>query len=123
MGLGAGGTVLCRTGRRNPKIRQEVKRDCAIVIESIAGDGRVLAPLIIHSSTAHLMCHQSNINYEINTDAFFTYSKAGYTSSEIALDWFDQIFEPRSHPSTRMIEHRILILHGHSSHVDNIEFI
>jgi len=123
MGLGAGGTVLCRTGRRNPKIMQDGKRDWATVIEVIAGDGKVLAPLVIHSSTAHLMGHHSNINYEISTDAFFTHSKAGYTSSEITLDWFDQVFEPRSRPAIGIMEHRILILDAHSSHVNNIQFI
>ena len=123
MGLGGGETVLCRTGRRNPKIMQEGKRDWVTVIEAVGGDGKVLAPLVIHSSTAHLMGHHSNINYEIDNDAFFTYFKAGYTSPEIALDWFDQIFEPRSRPAQEISQHRILVLDGHSSHVNNIEYI
>ena len=123
MGLGAGGTVLCRTGRRNPKIMQEGKRDWVTVIEAVSGDGKVLAPLVIHSSTAHLIGHHSNINYEIDNDAFFTYSKAGYTSSEITLDWFDQIFEPRSRPAQGITQHRILLLDSHSSHVNNIALI
>jgi len=123
MGLGVGGTGLCRTGRGDPKIMQDGKRDWATVIEAIAGDGKVLAPLVIHSSTAHVMGHHSNINYEISTDAFFTHSKAGYTSSEITLDWFDQVCEPRSRPAIGIMEHRSLILDGHSSHDNNIQFI
>jgi len=101
MELGAGGTVLCRTGRRNPKIMQDGKRDWATVIEVIAGDGKVLAPLVIHLSTVHLMSHHSNINYEISTDAFFTHSKGRYTSSEITLDWFDQVL---NHVHDRLLE-------------------
>jgi len=56
---------------------QDGMRDWATVIEVIAGDGKVLAPfqVVIHLSTAHLMGHHSNINYEISTDAFFTHSK------------------------------------------------
>ena len=83
MGLGEGGTVLCRTGRRNPKIMQEGKRDWVTVIEVVAGTGKVLAPLVIHSSTAHLMGHHSNINYGSSQDAFSTHLKAGYTSTEV----------------------------------------
>ena len=123
MGLDGGGTVLCRTGRRNPNIMQDGKRDWVTVIEAVGGDEKVLAPRVIHSSTAHLMGHHSNINYETDNDAFFTYSKTGYLSSEIALDWFDQIFEPRSRPAQGITQHRILVLDSHSSHVNNIEFI
>lgn len=103
IGLGAGDTMLCRTGRRNLKIMQDGKRDWATVIEVISGDGKVLAPLVIHSSTTYLMGNHSNINYEISTNAFFAHLKAGYTSSEIALDWFDQVFEPRSRPIMRIV--------------------
>ena len=35
MGLGGGGTVLCRTGRRNPKSMQNGKRDWVTVIEAV----------------------------------------------------------------------------------------
>jgi len=83
MGLEGGGTVLWRTGRRNPKIMQEGKRDWVTVIEVVAGTGKVLAPLVIHSSTAHLMGHHSNINYGSSQDAFFAHLKAGYTSTEV----------------------------------------
>ena len=123
MGLGGGGTVLCRTGRRNSKIMQEGKRDWVTVIEVVSGTGKVLAPLVIHSSTTHLMGHHSNINYESSQDAFFTHSKAGYTSTEITLNWLDQVFEPRSRPISGIKEHQILVLDGHSSHTNNIMFI
>jgi len=62
---------------------QEGKRDWVTVIEVVAGTGKVLAPLVIHSSTAHLMGHHSNINYGSSQDAFFAHLKAGYTSTEV----------------------------------------
>ena len=123
MGLGGGGTVICRTGRCNPKIMQEGKRDWVTVIEVVSGVGKVLPSLVIHSSAADLMGHHSNINYETSQDAFFTHSKAGYTSAEITLDWLDQVFELRSRPLAGIMEHRILVLDAHSSHINNIEFI
>jgi len=123
MGLGGGGTILCRAGRKNPRIMQDGKRSWVTVVEAISGNWKSIAPLVIHASNAHLMGHHSNINYEKNTDAFFTHSKAGYTTTVITLDWLVKIFEPRTRPESGIKEHRMLVLDGHSSHVNNIEFI
>jgi len=97
--------------------------DWVIVIEAVGSDGKVLAPLIIHCSRAHLIGHHSNINYRIDNNTLFTYSKAGYASSEIVLAWFDQSFGPCSRPAQGITQHQILVLNGHGLHVNNIEFI
>jgi len=123
IGLGAGRRVLCHTRRRNAKIMQDGKRDWVTEIEAVSGVGKVLASLGISFSTAHLMAHLANINYEIDNDAFLTYSIDGYTLSEIALDWFDQIFESHSSSAQVITPHQILVLDRHSLHVNNIQFI
>jgi len=123
IGLGGGGTILCHTGRKNPRIMQDGKRSWVTVVEAISGNGKSILPLIIHASSAHLMGHHSNINYEKDTDANFTHSKARYTTTAITLDWLVKIFEPKTRPESRIKEHRMLVLDGHSSHVNNIKFI
>ena len=123
MGLGGGGTILCRAGRKNPRIMQDGKCSWVTVVEAISGNGKSIPPLIIHASNVHLMGHHSNINYEKDTDAYFTHSKAGYTTTEITLDWLVKIFEPKMRPESGIKDHRMLVLDGHSSHVNNIEFI
>ena len=123
IGLERGGTILCHAGRKNPWIMQDGKCSWVTVVEAISGNGKSVLPLIIHASNVYLMGHHSNINYEKNMDAFFTHSKAGYTTTQITLDWLVKIFEPRTRPEDGIKEHQILVLDGHSSHVNNIEFI
>jgi len=123
MSLGGGGTILCHGGTKDPRIIQDGKRSWVTVVEAIARYGKSVAPLIIHDSNAHLMGHHRNIKHEKCTGAFFRHSKTGHTTIKITLDWLVKIFEPRTRPEGGIKEDPMLVLDGHNSHVNNIEFI
>jgi len=82
-----------------------------------------LPSLSIFKANAHLMGHHINIEIEEKEDAFFTTSPRGYTNTEITFQWFQEVFEPRTRPAKGINQHRILVLDGHSTHVENYEFV
>jgi len=40
--------VICKRGRRSPKLTQDGIREWVTVVETVSGDGRVLRPMIIN---------------------------------------------------------------------------
>jgi len=92
-------------------------------VEAISGGAKVLPPLINFKANAHLMEHHRNIEIEEKEDAFIATSAKGYTNSDITFQWFQGVFEPRTWPMNGINQYRILVLNGHSTHVDNSEFI
>jgi hypothetical protein len=123
IGLALGGTVICRASRRNPHLIHDGNRSWVTVVESISGDGRVLEPFVIYPAVAHYLGHHSNIEYEEHEDVTFGLSQSGYTDRELSNDWLIKHFEPRTRPAEGLQQHRILLLDGHSSHLENFEFI
>jgi len=123
IGLGGAGTLICCASRRNPSLIQDGGRDWITVVEAISGGAKVLPPLIIFKANAHLMGHHTNIEIEEKEDAFFATSAKGYTNAQITFKWFQEVFEPRTRPVNGINQHRILVLDGHSTHVENYEFI
>jgi len=115
--------LICRASRRNPSIIQDGGRDSITAVEAISGGAKVLPPLIIFKANAHLMGHHTNIEIEEKEDAFFATSAKGYTNAQITFKWFQEVFEPRTRPVNGINQHRILVLDGHSTHVENYEFI
>jgi len=45
------------------------------------------------------------------------------TNTDITFQWFQEVFEPRTRPMNGINQHCILVLDGHSTHVENYEFI
>ena len=123
IGLGGAGTLIGRASRRNPSLIQDGGRDWITVVEAISGGAKVLPPLIIFKANAHLIGHHTNIEIEEKEDAFFATSAKGYTNAQITFKWFQEIFEQRTRTVNGINQHWILVLDGHSTHVENYEFI
>jgi len=115
--------MICHASHRNPSLIQDGGRDWVTMVEAISGEGQVLPLLIIFKANAHLMGHYTNIEIEEKEDAFFATSPKGYTNTEVTFPWFQEVFEPRTHPAKRINQYRILVLDGHSTHVENYEFV
>jgi len=123
IGLGGAGTIICHASRSNPSIIQDGGRDWVTIVGAISGGVKVLPPLIIFRANAHLMGHYTNIDIEEMEDAGFATSPKGYTNTDITFQWFQEVFEPRTRPMNGINQHRILVLDGHSTHVETYEFI
>ena len=123
IGLSLGGTVICRSSRRNPHLIQDGNRSWVTVVESISAAGVPLPPFVIYPAAGHYLGHHEDIEYEESDDVTFGLSQSGYTDRELSIDWLIQHFEPRTRPAGGIQKHRILLLDGHSSHLENFEFI
>ena len=123
IGLSLGGTVICWASWRNPHFIQDGNRSWVTVVESISAAGAPLPPFVIYPAAAHYLGHHENIEYEESEDVTFGLSQSGYTDWELSIDWLVQHFEPRTRPAGGIKQHRILLLDGHSSHLENFEFI
>src|SRR5207302_5420255 len=55
MGLAARAKVLCRRGRRNPRVTHDGKRELVTVIETVVANGAVLSPFVINKGAGHYM--------------------------------------------------------------------
>jgi len=123
IGIGGAGVLVCRASRRNPSIIQDGGREWITVVKAISGEGKVLAPLIIFKTGAHLMGHHTHIEIKEKEDAYFSTSSKGYTNTEITFKWFQEVFEPSTRLANGIEDHCILLLDGHSAHVENYDFI
>ena len=115
--------MICRAFRQNPSLVQDGGCDWVTIVEGISGGAQVLPPLIIFKANAHLIGHHTNIEIEEKEDASFATSAKGYTNTEITWQWFQEVFEPRTHPAKGINQHPILVLDAHSTHVENYEFV
>jgi len=121
MGLAAKAKVICRHGRRNPRVTHDGKRELVTVIETISACGSLLAPLIINKGAGHYLGWYRNLT-DKERDYQFTYSPKGWTDNQLALKWLIDLFEPQSAIVAGIGAARLLIFDGHGSHI-TFEFV
>ena len=120
MGFAAKAKVLCRRGRRNPRVTHDGKRELVTVIETVGADGSVLLPFVINKGAAHYMGWYKNL-MEKEKAYRFSYSPKGWTDDQLALEWLQQVFLPETQLKWGDLPH-LLIFDGHGSHI-TFEFV
>ena len=120
MGKAARAKVLCRRGRRNPRVTHDGSRELVTVIETICGSGVVLSPFVINKGAGHYMGWYKNLTMR-EKGYKFSYSVKGWTDDELALEWLMKVFEPESRAICGDLP-RLLIFDGHGSHI-TYEFV
>jgi hypothetical protein len=106
---------------RVTKSKQDGSREFISVLACISAIGKWIPPLLIYKGdSGDLM---STWVDEVSTDsqAHFTVSSNGWSNNIIGLAWLQQVFERYTKP-TRATQRRLLIVDGHSSHV-NMAFV
>ena len=96
-------------------------REFITLIAAISTSGRVLPPALIYQGESYDL--QDTWLDEFDTSAqsaFFACSKNGWSDDKLGLNWLQEIFQRFTATSPRT--YRLLILDGHSSHV-NMPFI
>lgn len=96
MGLAAKVKVVCRAGRRNPRLTHSGNRYWVTVIEAISGAGTPLPPMIINQGTAHYKEWYAGV--EGQDIATFSYSPKGWTDSKLGMYWLTDNFEKYTAP-------------------------
>lgn len=94
------------------------------LIASVCANGQRLPPTLIYQGQSRDLQDSWIKDYDPeNTPAVFATSENGWTSDELGYLWLTEVFEPRTRQSvTNGHGKRLLIVDGHSSHV-NARFI
>ena len=108
--------VICRAGRRLPRVMQDGTRKLITVIEAICASTAaqfILPPMVIYKGAAHYRGWYIELG-EGGADAIFAYSPKGYTANELRMAWL-QHFDTwtRDRASGKF---RLLLVDGHHSH-------
>jgi len=115
MGLASRAKVLCRRGRRNPRVMHDGKRELVTVIEAVGGDGSAMSLFVINKGAGHYMGWYKNLT-EKEGKYQFSYSPKGWTDDQLALEWLRKVFLPESQRRCGDLP-RLLIFDGHGSHI------
>ena len=116
MGLAARAKVLCRRGRRNPRVTHDGGRQLVTVIETICGNGAVLNPFVINKGAGHYLGWYKNLT-SAEHKYQFSYSPKGWTDDILGMEWLEKIFEPESRAICGNGVPRLLVFDGHGSHI------
>src|SRR5277367_7047285 len=103
------------------KSKQDGSREFISILACISAIGRWIPPLLVYKGdSSDLM---STWVDEVTTDsqAHFTISSNGWSNNAIGLVWLQKVFERYTKPA-RTTQKRLLIVDGHSSHV-NMAFV
>ena len=106
---------------RITKSKQDGSREFISILAYISAIGKWILPLLIYKGeSGDLMSTWVN---EVTTDskAHFTVLPNRWSNNAIRLSWLQNVFERYTKPP-RMTQKRLLIIDGHSSHV-NMAFI
>ena len=92
MGKGERCKVICRRGRKNPRLTHDGSREWVTVIEAVSAAGVVLPPMLVNKGEAHYMGWYAALRK--GDQATFSYSKKGWTDQELGVEWLEKNFEP-----------------------------
>jgi len=110
--------VVCRSGRRPPRVTQDGTREMLTVVECCCAEGYMLPSFVIYKGAAQYMGWHSETS---DPDAMFACSPNGWTDDELGIEWlyhFDRSTKDRKGGNGT----RLLIVDGHRSHL-TLEFI
>lgn len=91
MGVAAKVKVICRKGRKNPRLTHSGNRTWVTVIESVSASGMVLPPMVINQGSAHYKGWYAGVDHQ--DLATFSYSSKGWTDSNLGMSWLSDNFE------------------------------
>ena len=89
MGRGSKVRVICKRGRKNPKLVQDGSREFITVIEGVSANGVILPPLVINKGKAHYMGWHTYVSE--NEPAYFAFSAKGWTDNELGSEYHQRL--------------------------------
>ena len=101
--------------------KQDSSREFISLLASICADGTALPPALIYKGASGDLQDTWMEDLGEKEQAFFASSANGWSSNAFGLAYLKQVFDPSTH-SKAGHKRRLLIVDGHSSHV-NMKFI
>ena len=106
---------------RIKKLKQDGSREFISILACISAIGKWISPLLIYKGESGDLISTWVDEVKTDSQAHFTISSNGWSNNAIGLVWLKKVFERYTKP-TRTTQKRLLIVDGHSSHV-NIAFV
>jgi hypothetical protein len=88
--------VICRKGRKNPRLIQDGNRKMVTVIEGVSAGGVLLEPFIIHQGKVHI--HDYYTYIDGMEPATFALSSKGWTNNELGFEYLTKLFDKQTTP-------------------------
>jgi hypothetical protein len=114
-------TLAALKSGRVTKSRQDGSREFISVLACISATGRAIPPLLVYPGASQDLRASWVEDITADSGVHFTKSSNGWSSNKIGRSWLEQVFERYTKPK-RATTKRLLIVDGHSSHV-NMEFV
>lgn len=86
--------VICRRGKKRNFKTQDGIRELITVIETISAGQFVIPPTVIYKGEAQYQGWHALV--KAGEKAYFSYSKKGWTNSDIGLEYLMKNFEPNT---------------------------
>ena len=106
---------------RIPNASQDGNREFLSLLACIGADGTALPPALVYRGEAGSLLDSWVEDWKMENEAFFAVSDNGWSSDSLGLHWLRHVFH-RSTVGKAGNRRRLLIVDGHSSHV-NMRFI
>lgn len=106
---------------RITKAKQDGSREFISILACILAIGKWIPPLLIYKGESGDLISSWVDDVTTDSKAYFTTSSNEWSNNAIRLAWLKQVFERYTKPS-RATQKRLLIVNGHSSHV-NMAFV
>ena len=91
LGLSNRSKVVCRAGRRPPRVTQDGTRELITVIKTVSAAQFVLPPMVIYKGATHYRGWYTELEEaEDDANAKFAYSPKGYTTNELEMAWLQR---------------------------------
>jgi hypothetical protein len=114
-------TIAALKSGRVTKARQDGSREFISLLACISATGRAIPPLLVYPGASQELRASWVEDVTKDSGVHFIVSPSGWSSNKIGRTWLEQVFERYTKPA-RATTKRLLIVNGHSSHV-NMEFV
>jgi hypothetical protein len=114
-------TLAALKSGRVTKSKQDGSREFISILACVSAIGKAIPPLLLYRGESGDLLDTWVDDVDRNAGAHFSSTPNGWSNNEMGMVWLKQVFERYTKP-TRATTKRMLIVDGHSSHV-NMEFI
>jgi hypothetical protein len=117
LGVCTNARVLASSQKKKAYMKSLENREWVLIIEAVSAAGQKLRCAVIFKGNS---LQTTWFLAQYVPDWLYTTSENGWTSRSIGIEWLRRIYIPDTAP--QLDRYRLLLLNGHSSHVD-IEFM
>jgi hypothetical protein len=114
-------TLAALKSGRVTKSKQDGSREFISILACVSAIGKAIPPLLLYRGESGDLLDTWVDDVDRNAGAHFSSTPNGWSSNEMGMVWLKHVFKRYTKP-TRATTKRMLIVDGHSSHV-NIDFI